>query len=179
MSKPTNKAKCSIFRFCQNRRSILSVLLFAAHPVPALATVLHWLAMWGNVATTAGHLPAMARTDCCLPGLPADHTDPISVSSFFVIASLTSGHCSECLQWPVAAYCSTGLHIVGGDTPHPANTGLMVTSGHRPDCSASLPITPLLPRPEKLTRIIDQGDNSHSHPTFIHFIQGFLINLKK
>ena len=72
-------------------------------------------------------------------GLSADHTDTISVSSFFVIASLTSGHCSECLQWPVAAYCSTGLHNVGGDTPHPANTGLMVTSGHWPRLQCQCP----------------------------------------
>ena len=107
-------------------------------------------------------------------GLSADHTDTISVSSFFVIASLTSGHCSECLQWPVAAYCSTGLHNVGGDTRLTRGSWSPVVTG--PDCSASVSITPLLPRPEKLTRIIDQADNSHSHPTFI---QGFLINLKK
>ena len=66
LGKPTNKAKCSIFTARtedQYYRCYFSLL--AAHPVPA---VLHWLAMWGNVATTAGHLPATARTDCCLPG---------------------------------------------------------------------------------------------------------------
>ena len=109
------------------------------------------------------------------PGLSAVHTDNILVSSFFVITSLTSGHCIECLQWPPALCRHWSLVcIMWVETPgvtlgpwSPLVTGQ--TSLQRP---SPRPIATIIH-----TRVSDQNHGDTSH--YSHNIHSeFLINLR-
>ena len=68
-NQQTKQAECSIFKPVQRINNIGVIFrsqLTQCRLLPQCSSDWQSPAKWGNVATTAGHLPAMARADCCL-----------------------------------------------------------------------------------------------------------------
>ena len=121
VEQTSKQSKQNVQYLSQYRGSIVLVLFFAhsslsagsCHSAPVTGNPRQSEAMSPQQLATCRQWPG--PTVALHPGLSAVHTDLILVSSFSCISSLTSGVCSECLQWPALPWCC----IMWVETPGP------------------------------------------------------------